>query len=355
MTSYDRTEGSPPDARAARPGRRAQHGERAATIYDIARLTGLSASTVSRALNKPGRTKSSTEARVRAAAAEVGYRVNPMARSLLTGRTGTVGLVVSDLTNPVFLTLIRSVQRALSRSGTMLVVAESQESADVERETIEKLKTSTDGLLLVASRLGDDEVRDLACRSPIVLVNRRVVGAPFVVPDGRTGVRDAIAHLEALGHTGIAYLGGHARSWVNQNRWESVFREATARSMSVVQLGPAASSLDGGYGQLHTVLASGFDAVLAYNDLMAIGLMQAAHDDGVSVPGRLSIIGCDDIFGATFTSPRLTTVRAPLDRLGAAAVDMLGAVVDGKTPAEPELLHMEFVPRGSTGSPPPRP
>ncbi|GLI00219.1 LacI family DNA-binding transcriptional regulator [Phytohabitans aurantiacus] len=334
------------------PARRG-HGNRkpAATIYDIARHLGLSPSTVSRALNKPGRVNAKTEQRIREAAAALNYRTNPMARALPTGRTNTLGLILTDITNPVYFTLVRGAERVAAAAGYTLVIAESQESGELEAESAERLLQSVDGLVLVASRLDDASIGALAERKPLVLINRVVDGVPGVVPDVVPGIRDALDHLAVLGHTSLAYLSGPSVSWMSRVRWETLLDEAPRRGMTIVEIGPGAPTLDGGQEGFRRVRASGVSAVVAYNDLMAIGLLRACRCAGVDVPSQLSIVGFDDIFGSDFTSPPITTIRTPLDLAGEEAVhQIVAALSEGDVP-EPRRVSAQFVRRESTAAP----
>lgn len=336
-------------ARSGRP----RKGDRkpAATIYDIARHLGVSASTVSRALNKPGRINAKTEQRIREAAAELNYRINPMARALPTGRTNTLGLILTDITNPVYFPLVRGAERITAAEGYTLVLAESQESGTLEAESAQRLLQSIDGLVLVASRLNDEQIRQLADLKPLMLVNRVVDGLPAVVPDVLPGIRDALDHLASLGHASVAFLSGPSASWMSRLRWETLLDEAPRRGMTVVEIGPGVPTLDGGEQGFRRVHASGVTAVVAYNDLMAIGLLRACRRAGLEVPSRLSIVGFDDIFGSDFTSPPITTIRTPLDLVGEEAVrQIVAALVDGDIP-KPRQVTAEFVRRESTAAP----
>ncbi|GGD26260.1 LacI family transcriptional regulator [Microbacterium faecale] len=322
-----------------------------ATIYDIARELALSPSTVSRALNKPGRIAAKTEKRIRDTAAELGYRSNPMARALPTGRTRMLGLVVSDVTNPVFFRLVRGAEHACGELGYTLVFAESQESGEVEYGTLDRLLPAVDGVVLAAARLDDEQISQIAATKDVVLVNRRVGDLSAIVPDPNVGVTQAVDHLADLGHTSIAYLAGPATSWISRTRGELLLERAVARGMTFVEIGPNSPTRDGGEAALRRVRASGATAALTYNDLMAIGLLRACREAGVSVPGGLSVVGFDDIFGADLTTPTLTTVRSPLGLAGEAAVRDLVATLDGAQRDTSETLATELIVRESTGAP----
>jgi LacI family transcriptional regulator len=323
----------------------------AITIYDIARLTGYSPSTVSRGLHKPGRLSVATEAKIREAAKTLGYNLNPSARALLTGKTGNLGLVVSDLTNPAFFGLIRAAEAEASSQGRTLILSQTGGEAGHELEIANHLLPSVDGLVLVASRLDDDDVVRIARRKPVVLANRSVDGVASVIPDGSPGVREALDHLAALGHRSLAFLAGPSESWISRARWEVLLDESMSRGLSIVEIGPCEPSTTGGRNALRRVLAAGVTAVHAYNDLVAIGLLQACQDEGIAVPDRLSIIGNDDILGSEFTTPRLTTIRVPMTEIGRDSVRRLLAGAAATDPSQ-QRLPTSLVVRGSTGPAP---
>ncbi|MBG6239258.1 LacI family transcriptional regulator [Mycetocola sp. CAN_C7] len=341
----------------SQPARRGSRGKSAPTIYDVARLAGVNPSTVSRALSQPGRINIKTEERIHQAAKDLNYRLNPMARALPTGRTNTLGLLLADITNPMIFGIVRGAEQAASQEGYTLVIAESQESGEREATTAERVQPSVDGLILGTTRLDDERIQNLAASKPLVLINRDVEGVSSILPDVNPGIDQALAHLQELGHTSVAYLSGPANSWMSGTRWASLLERAPARGMSIVEIGPGVPTLDGGRAALSRIIASGVTAVVAYNDLMAIGLLRAAGEQGIDVPGRMSIIGFDDIFGSDFTTPALTTIRMPLALAGERAVrlalqmvgsggDRVIAPVAGEKP-----IVTELVVRSSTGRP----
>lgn len=272
-----------------------------------------------------------------------------MARFVTTGQTGAIALVLSDITNPVFFELVRGAERATALGGQTLVVAETHGSSDIELETVERLLPTVDGLILASSRLEQDAIRDLTEQKNVVLVNRTLEGVPSVVPQFRPGIRDAIDHLSSLGHSSVAYLAGPTAIWMSRHRLKLLQEEAGRARISLVTTGPAEPTMAGGRNALAEVLDTGATAVVAYNDLMAIGLLVASGDEKIPVPGRLSIVGFDDIFGARFTSPPLTTIRTPLGLVGEKAIQQLTTVGPAETTLSAEGLQTEFVLRRSTG------
>ncbi|MGK9220354.1 MULTISPECIES: LacI family DNA-binding transcriptional regulator [unclassified Microbacterium] len=322
----------------------------AATIYDIAELAGVNPSTVSRALSKPGRISAPTEARIRAAAQRLQFRFNPMARALPTGRSQTLALVVADITNPVVFGIVRGAEQAASAAGYTLVIAESQESDQTEAETIERLIPSVDGIVLATTRLSDERISEIASRKPVVLINRAVDEVPSVLPDVETGVAALLEHLYGLGHRTIVYLAGPETSWISERRFERMLEASERLGFAVVEIGPNPPTIEGGRSAYRRVLAARPTAVIAFNDLIAIGLMQAAAEQGVRVPEDLSVAGFDDIFGSELISPALTTVRAQLVEAGETAVVDLLTSLDGDEPVgDARLLETRLVVRGSTG------
>ncbi len=324
---------------------------RPVTIYDIAKQASVSPSTVSRALHKPGRINIETEERIRKVADELGYRINPLARSLLTGRTSTIALLVSDVTNPVFFDLIRGASKVLRETGRTLVLAESQDNPDNELDNAERLVPAVDGILLVSSRMTDDQIAQLAQRRALVVVHRQVPGVPSLTADLTEGVAAAVQHLADLGHAHVLYLAGPGTSWANARRWELI-DEACGRSGITVERTEEAfrPTVDGGRTAAEHVLDAGATAVVAFNDLMAIGVVQVCRERGISVPEQLSIIGFDDIFGADFVQPALTTIATPMDQVGELGARMLLARASGDEADEPTIASTLIV-RASTAPP----
>lgn len=361
------TEPGPEAVRAPAPLGAGLRARPAATIYDVAKLAGVAPSTVSRALGKPGRINIKTQRKVEAAASELNYRINPMARSLPTGQTSTLGMLVADFTNPMFFEVVRGAERAAASHGYTLILSESQESAEREASTADRLLPSVDGVILLTTRLADDRIRELAERKPLVVINREVIGVSSLVPQLEPGIDEALDRLHHFGHRSIAFLAGPTRAWMSRARWELLFEGALRRGMRIVEVPCDAPTIDGGRAALPRVQASGVSAVVAYNDLTAIGLMKAFQEGGGVVPDELSIVGFDDIFGSDFTSPPLTTIKTPLGVLGERAVlallgvdapaddDESSGADDDESSADSEFAprpRTRLVFRGSVGSAP---
>jgi LacI family transcriptional regulator len=335
---------------AAPVKKRVRDSKSSATIYDIARVAGVNPSTVSRALSKPGRVSAKTQKLIEDAAAGLNYQVNPFARALPTGRTHTFGLIVADITNPTFFDIIRGAGTTATARDYTLVLADSAESAVTELTAARRMMATVDGLILASPRMDDDHILDLAREKPVVVINREVQGVPCVVPDVNKGIGEAVRSLAANGHKKVAYVAGPPQSWMSARRWDGVRSACEWSRLEAVRLESMKPTVEGGRQAARAVLASGATAVLSYNDLLAIGLMQELQAAGVVVPDQISIVGFDDIFGADFTTPPLTTVRSPLGECGSGAAALLLDLLHGTgEPGGTVRVETELVLRGSSG------
>ena len=325
------------------------------TVRDVAKLANVSPATVSRALSASSLVAPRTRSRIVEAATQLGYLPNSAARGLVTGRTRNLGLVVPDLENPYFASVTKGVQaRALGR-GYSVFVSDSDEDPRAEQELVSKLKPQVDGLILCSSRMSDAELMECSTGTTTVLVNRQLEGLQSIYVDDEEIVRQALEHLYALGHRHIAYAGGPAGSWSDRQRRNGIERVLPdLPKLRITSLGAFAPVFGGGQSAADLAVASTATAVLAYNDLVALGVLSRLRSRGISVPEDISVVGIDDINAATLVSPALTTVRAPLRRVGRAAVDLLTDHLEpGTNPRPPELLRVELVVRQSTSVPSP--
>ncbi|MDQ0820782.1 LacI family repressor for deo operon, udp, cdd, tsx, nupC, and nupG [Arthrobacter sp. V4I6] len=325
---------------------------RPATIHDIAALCGVAASTVSRALSTPDRVNFRTRERIEAAAAQLRYTPNSQAKALSSGRTGAVGVLVPDITNPFYFDLIRGTQLQLKAAGYTQLLVDTEESDEVEASAMEQLRKGAEGLIVAASRLSDDDLLAAAAKMPLVTVNRDVRGVPAVIIDTPTATSQALDHLVSLGHTRVAYIAGPVTSQSSTRRWAALSEAADERGVEVRKLGPFAPKTQAGAAAADAAVHSGVTACITFNDLIAIGMLQRLRERGLRVPADMSIVGCDDIFGADFCNPPLTTMTSPIEQVGRVAVSMLLAQLNplsGGATRSRSVMPTHLTVRGSTG------
>lgn len=322
------------------------------TIYDVARHCGVAASTVSRTFSQPNRVNPRTREKVRTAAHEIGYTPRPLARAGAPGRARTITLVVTDIANPYYAPLIKAAQAQALEKGYTLALIDSDESPRVEVNNLRQLLAATSGAILATSRLSDDVIHQLAQHRALAMVNRDVDGVPSLVVDTAGGMRKAVRHLAALGHSRVAYLSGPRNSWINSVRWQAVREEAAALGVGAELLGPHTPTRQGGQEAADALILQRCTAAIAYNDLIAIGALRCLQQAGVTVPAGFSLIGCDDIFGADLTAPALSTIAGPTERVGKSAVDTLHAQLGQHAAPPPSMLFdAHLVTRASTAPP----
>ena len=242
-----------------------------------------------------------------------------------------VALVIPDVTNPVYFDITRGAEDAAAEAGYTLLLADFRESGRLEREAIDRAVPAVEGLVLGGPRISDSAIRMAAKQRPTVILNRAVAGLPSVVIDNPRGIRRAAEHLGELGHDTITYLAGPEASWADGMRWRALREAGLELDLRVRRLGPYPPTFAGGLAAVDDLLRQPTTAVVAYNDLMAIGLMRGLQRAGVPVPREVSVVGFDNIFGSDFCTPALTTVAAPLRALGAAGVRRLLAQLGGAT------------------------
>ena len=318
------------------------------SIRAVAARAGVSPATVSRVFTRPDTVALDTRRRVLAVADELRYSPHPVARSLARGRTGNLGIVVPDIANSFSAVVTKAVQQEAARDGYALFVSGSDELARDEEQWAQAMSPQVDGLMLVSPLMPDDALRALA-PTPLVLSNRILDALPCVVTDASEAVGHAVEHLVALGHREIAYLAG-PDGFANDMRLRG-YRGACLRlGVQPRELGPFNARFSDGIRAADLVLATPATAVVAYNDEVAVGVLNRLVDRGLRVPDDLSVVGVDDTSLAEMVSPRLTTVRLPAAESGRAAVRMLLDLVAGRSaPVEPLLLPAELIVRSSTG------
>ncbi|MBN1935461.1 MAG: LacI family DNA-binding transcriptional regulator [Anaerolineae bacterium] len=333
---------------------------RRVTIKDIAREAGVSAQTVSRAINDKGEVSPQTQARVLDIAQRMGYRPNSIARSLVSSRTHNIGLVVPDVANPFFSEIARGIEDAAHEADYNVFLCNAAENLQREIKAIHSLEAQrVDGLILCSSRLSEQELEQLARRyQPLVLVNRRLSNVPagLVLIDDAGGAARAVEHLIALGHRNIGLLAGPPNSHSGRERTQGYWQTMDAHGLipkAHWQTHCAPRAEEGHAASLKLLQrAPELTALLAFNDLVAVGAMRACRDLGVDVPGAFSIVGFDDISLAALVSPALTTIHIPKYQLGRQAMALIVELMAERegSPAEAIVLNTELMIRGTTAA-----
>jgi LacI family transcriptional regulator len=335
------------------------------TLRDVAALAGVHPATASRALNPAtkGMTSADTAQRVLRAAEQLGYRPNAVARSLRTARSSSIGVVVPDLTNPLFPPIVRGIEAALAPHGYVLLIVNTDNNVSQESQLVTSLQArSIDGLILATARLDHPLVDKLAAGDlPVVLVNRRREGLtlPSVIPDDAAGIRLAVAHLAQLGHRRIAHIAGPQDTSTGTARLHA-FRAAVrehglARDQALVTVCGSWSEAEGARA-LRGLLTGGerFTAVLAGNDMLALGCYDVLAERGIACPAGLSVVGFNDMPFVDKLRPALTTVHIPQYDLGAEAARLLlDQMTNFRREERAVLMPVELAVRESTGAPPP--
>jgi LacI family transcriptional regulator len=322
---------------------------RPVTINDIAAVTGVAASTVSRALTRPGRVSAATRQRIETAARELNYIPNIQARALTSGRTQTIAVLVSDVASPFYCGIISGTSLELKAAGYAHLLIDTEDSGEMETQMLHRLSHSLDGAVLASSRLSERALVNLATQIPLVTINRSVPGVPSVMIDTPSGFSQAVEHLASLGHRDIVYVSGPEKSWPNEARWHAMRTTAARLGIAVRRTARFAAERSTGPAAADAVINTRATACVVFNDLLAIGMLTRLRERGVRVPADLSIVGCDDIFGADFCCPPLTTLTTPIDRAGRVAVAMLLSQLTQRAARRLVTLPTHLTVRESTG------
>jgi LacI family transcriptional regulator len=324
----------------------------APTIRHVADAAKVSRATVSRAFGQPNLLSRETVALVRATAERLGYVPNHTARALSTGRAGNIALVVPDITNPFFAAMMRGGQARARDQGYATFIGDSDEAPELEDMLLGKLAGQVDGFILASSRLPSDRILEHAKRRPFVLINRDLPNIPRLLVDTGPSYAQAVEHLASLGHRAIAYVAGPTRSWSNRQRYNATVQTARRLGVEVVRISTSRPSFEAGQASTRELVEAGVTAALAFDDVMAQGIMAGLAARGISVPGHFSIVGCDGILAPTFYPP-LTSIEAHCAEAGEQAVDLLIEVMQGNASAGKRIvLATELVIRMTTVPPP---
>jgi LacI family transcriptional regulator len=332
-------------------------------IKQIAQRAGVHVSTVSRALNPQTRAMVSQEVatRILRIASNLSYTRNPLAFGLKTRRSYTVGVIVPDLTNPLFPPIVRAVERTLGREGYVTMLGDSNNSRDTESAILDSLRArQVDGLILATAWLRDDIVaRCQEQKIPFVLVNRTVLdeSVTSVVTNDVYGIRLAVDHLLQLGHRKLAYVGGPLNTSTATGRRAGFIAALKAYRLSVREklvADCASFTVEAGAAAARELLATAnrsFTAIVAANDMLALGCYDALTEAGLACPKDISITGYNDMPFADRFNPPLTTLRIPHDEIGVqSSLLLLRKMRDPDVNVPSMHLEPVLVVRGSTSS-----
>ena len=326
------------------------------TISDVAREAGVSLMTVSRVVNDKGEISPTTRRRVLDVIEQLGYRPSSIARGLATQRTGTLGLVVPDIANPFFSDVARGAEDKACAAGYNVVVCNTDESPQRETAALESLEEKrVDGLLLCSSRLADKDLRvALDLHPSAILVNCHLEGyqVGVILLDDEGGAQIATHHLLQSGHQAVGFLAGPLASYSSRQRskgYRAALEEA-GMGYNPAWVRPCSYQVESGQATTRELLTDypEITALFCYNDLVAVGALQACAELGRRVPEDLAVVGFDDIPMAALVTPSLTTCRVPRQALGEQAMQLLLDRISGCTEeCEEVVLQTELVIRAS--------
>jgi LacI family transcriptional regulator len=326
------------------------------TIYEVARRAGVSIATVSRALRDTGPVAPATRAKVFAAVEDLRFTPSRLGVSLAEGRHTANGIVFPDLSGPYYAEVLLGYEEVASELGRSVIILSTRGHSNV-RDAVKDLAGRVDGLVIFGQTVDDSMVRDLAgSRLPIVLLARApVAGADVVASENIATARILTEHLLGHGHRDFTMLGASADGDIAE-RWEGVSRALSARDVRPTPPVPCEFTVDGGLAAGHDLLRRRDrpEAVICADDQVALGVLLAAEELGLSVPGDVAVTGWDDIMAARHCRPALTTVRQPMRELGAQAARALDELITGaRTTTRRQTLATELVVRTSCGEHPP--
>jgi len=314
------------------------------TIKDIAKAAGVAHSTVSRALSDSSLISAETRARIQQLAQEMGYSPHDQARSLVTGYSKTVGVVVTTIADPFVAEVLQGIESTAHDHGYTVILNSSNAEPEREIAAVEMLRSKrVAGVIVTSSRVGALYLEHLErIGAPVVLINNHNEQSGrytfSVGVDNQHGGRIATEHLLQLGHRRIAYVTGRADHSDDLDRLDG-YRGALAAAgvpFDPALIVPGDGRADGGAQALTPLMALDEPptAVFCYNDMTAVGLMQASRQSGLSVPGDLAVVGFDDIPFALYVHPPLTTIAQPKIEMGQQAMEMALALMTAQDPAD---------------------
>ncbi|MDQ1545914.1 MAG: hypothetical protein QOH69_818 [Actinomycetota bacterium] len=327
------------------------------TSVDVAQAAGVSQATVSRALSG-GSVSEATRKKVESIASRLGYSPNLVARGLVTSRSGMIGVVVADITNPFYPQLLEAIGNRLADQGRHMLLQNAASNSEEEEAARLLVEQRVDGIIFTTATSDSVAVRELMERRfPLVLVNRVVVGhCDAVEGDNLSGTAAALDHLVELGHRRIGMVAGDARASTTRQRSQG-FEQRLAELGVPLRL-DLVRSTNFSYPEAFCAaidllsLDKPPTAIFCHNDLTAFAVVNAARSLGISVPGELSVIGYDDVRESSWESYNLTTVKQQFQEMAARAVDLLESrIANPDLPPRHTVFDCPLIIRGTTAPP----
>ncbi len=322
------------------------------TIRDVAAHAGVSIATVSKFINSTQRFTAAVERKIQAAIDELQYHSNPLARSMITGKTGSVGVAILDICNPHFTNIVKGANRVALEHGYNLLFVDTEESQSREDELLVALSRRVDGMIVSTRMPEEDLQRILALGKPVVFSGRPAPeGVPSIGIDAYSAAYMIGELLVKQGHRDIAYLG-FAPARPDKERMRGLTECLRTHGLTPTRYEVRGPTMLEGERVCSTVVLRKDrpEAVVCYNDMVAVGFMGAAQSLGVAIPGDMSVVGIDNIPFGRFTNPALTTVDTQSERLGEEAMRLLFRQIAGEHPSTNNYIVLEprLVMRDST-------
>ena len=336
------------------------------TIYDIARMAQVSVATVSRVVNHTGQVSPHTRATVQAIIAQTGFRPNAVAQSLSTKASKTIGFILPDITNPFFAAVFLEAEKRALELGYTVMLGNSLNNEQVESQNLQSfLEKQVDGIIFMGGRVNENpprpehitEMEEVLAQTPLVMVNGKMPGIDcyHVQSDEAQGIHKAVAYLVSLGHQHIEMIGGVPGNLTTDLKIAAFRRALLAHGLPAehARTIPGRWSVEDGMACLETLLQreSLPTALIAINDLIAIGVLLKAQARGLRIPETLSLVGIDDIYWAGICQPALTTINQNYPLLGPTAVDVIAALNTNAAPAKDIIVPTFLVVRDSCAFP----
>jgi LacI family transcriptional regulator len=327
-------------------------------INEIAKHAGVSTATVSRTINGSAKVTPETAEKVWRVVNAMGYHPSSHAQALASGKSQLIGLIISDITNPFFPELVRSFEEISLQNGFEVIVANTgYDSSRMAHSVRRMIQRKTEGVAVLTSEMEPALVEQLEIQQmPVVFLDtgRKGANASNIKVDYGMGIMEAVAHVVGLGHKRVGYIGGptkYASARARRRAFIMCLRKhGLPTDADLIQRGNF--KIDGGEAAVERLLRlkKRPTAVLAANDLSAIGALHAAQNAGLKVPEDISIIGFDDIDFCQLTQPPLTTIRLSRNQLAEKAFDALASVIHGKSQRGRQYkVETHLIIRGSTG------